>query len=192
MHERGAGGPGRGGRGTACWLDGCRTPSSRAGARFLGLGCCRRRWPSVTLGAMARCRGEGPASVVGDRAHPLCEMFFTAESFNCITSTCLRGWTAGRLLLGLVADGDPLRRVVLVTEANVTYVMADLVACFKEDSRPGSWDWEELDPFASVTSPTGPTRALAPHRAKPGPAGDCDPQSLASGSRQAGRWGDAP
>ena len=96
------------------------------------------------------------------------------------------------MLLGLVADRDPRRRVVVVTEGNVTYVIADLVACLEEDSRPGSWDWQELAPFASDTSPTGSTRAPAPHRAKPGPAGDSDPQGLASGPRQAGPWGDAP
>ena len=141
---------------------------------------------------MARCRGEGPAAVVGDPAHPLCEMFFTAESLNSISSTCLLGWRAGRLLLGLVADRDPRRRAVLVTEGNVTYVIADLVACLEEDSRPGSWDWQELAPFASDTSPTGSTRAPAPHRAKPGPAGDSDPQGLGSGPRRAGPWGDAP
>ena len=130
--------------------------------------------------------------MLGERADPLCEMFFSAESLNCITSTCLRGWTAGRLLLGLVADRDSFRRVVLVTEANVTYVMADLVACFEEDSRPGSWVWEALHSSALVTSPTGPTRALAPHRAKPGPAGHCDSQSWATGPRQAGCSGDVP
>ena len=77
---------------------------------------------------MARCRGEGLAAVVGHPAHPLCEMLFTAESINSMSSTCLLGWRAGRLLLGLVADRDSRRRAELVTEGNVTYVIADFDA----------------------------------------------------------------
>jgi hypothetical protein len=64
---------------------------------------------------------------------PPCRMFLDAESLNQITGTSILGWRAGSVLLGCIASMDMGRRVLLVTSAEDSYLIADLVV----NHRPG-------------------------------------------------------
>ena len=80
-------------------------------------------WPPRRSPGADADRERPPA---GDNMPP-CRMFLDAESLSHITGTSVLGWRAGGALLGCIADMDVDRRVLLVTNAEDSYLIADLV-----------------------------------------------------------------
>ena len=75
---------------------------------------------------------------MADGDMPPCRMFLDAESLDQITGTSILGWRAGSALLGCIASMDGDRRILLVTSADDSYLIADLMVNHRQggDERP--------------------------------------------------------
>ena len=85
-------------------------------------------------GSTAHAAEEEHQDVAAHRKEdmPPCRMFLDADSLSQATSTSILGWRAGNALLGIIANMDKRRRILLVTSSGDVYLITDLIMPYRQ------------------------------------------------------------